>query len=124
MNPKAIRRAVRWKTSLRHYDVAVDGYMLYGPLLARRVINNPMTMGTRMLKFVARAILYHENHLAIGRHYRWKLWPAFSHAAFDLTSRPIGYISRFLGLNTGVRCPVVHDMLIQRNLNFPLVWTR
>lgn len=118
MHPGAIRRAVAWKLSQPRYAMAVDGYMLYGPTLARWVANR--RWGSRLFRPVAREILYHECYLSHPRRLR-KRWIALVlHEFFDCLSKPVGFISRMLGLNTGVRCPQVRAMLQEANLSFKL----
>lgn len=118
MKPGAIRRAVKWKAGLRHYAISVDGYMLYGPALARLTLKNGLF--ARWFKPIARAILYHEVYLSAPTRLQWRAIPCITHAVFDYASRPVGLISRLLRLNTGVRCPQVRELLKSQKLEFKL----
>lgn len=118
MNEADVRKAVVWKLSERaKYSTAVDGYMLYGPTLARLVLGNKVfAWGFRP---IARAILDHEVYLSAPTG-RWRLIPRITHALFDVLSRPVGLFSRLFGLDTGVRCPKVRALLERQNLSFKL----
>lgn len=118
MKPGAVRRAVRWKTSLRKYDLAVKGYMVYGPPIARLVIKSDVF--ARLFRPIARSILYHEIYLSAPTRLRKRVVPQITHLVFDLCSRPVGLLSRWLKLDTGVRCPVVKKMMVEQKLSFPL----
>jgi hypothetical protein len=117
MKPGALRRAVKWKVARKdRYALFADGYMLYGPTLARMVMKNGLF--AKAFRPVARAILYHEVRLTAPSRLAWRPFPAFAHAIFDLGSRPIGLVARALGLATGVRCPKTVRLLEQNNLKF------
>ncbi len=118
MNPGAIRRAVRWKLRTSRYGVSVDGYMLYGPALARWVQKDGLF--AKLFFPIARGILYHENYLSTPGRYKWKLLPCINHAVFNYLSYPVGLAARKLGLATGVRCPQTLALLKSQNLEFSL----
>lgn len=117
MKPGAIRRAVRWKLGVPKYATSIAGYMLYGPFLARLVLHSDVA--AYALRSLARAILYHEVFLACPNRLRWKLKPWLCHAAFNCLSWPVGLLSQWLGLDTGVRCPQIRALLKSQNLDFP-----
>lgn len=119
MHPGAVRRACRYKQAhWRRYGTSLDGYLLYGPFLARAVLKS--TWFARTFKPLARAILYEEVRLSAPTRLR-KRWLAYTtHGAFDFLSWPVGLLSRLVGLNTGVRDEKVRAMLVEQNLNFSI----
>jgi hypothetical protein len=116
MHPGAVRRAVEWKKRMwGTYGVALDGYLLYGPVLAKMVLRDGLF--ARLFKPTARAILYHECHLSAPTRFEWRLLPYLQHAVFNLISWPVGAISRLVGTDTGVRDASVRQMLNEQKLS-------
>lgn len=114
-----VRKAVLWKLSQRSkYATAVDGYMLYGPTLAKLVLDKPWF--ARWFRPIARAILDHELYLSSPTERKWRFIPFITHEVFDRLSRPVGFFSRLLGLDTGVRDQRVKELLIKEGLAFKL----
>jgi hypothetical protein len=119
MHPGAIRRAVKWKLSrLKDYALSLEGYALYGPTLARMVMRRGLA--ARMIRPIAREILYHEVWMSAPRRLKWRVTAAMAHGVFHYGSIPLGLVNRALGRRLEVTCPVVKQMLIKNNLNFSI----
>lgn len=119
MKPGAVRRACRYKqANWSRYGTSLEGYLLYGPLIARAVLSSDEF--ARTFRSLARAILYEEVRLSAPTRVRFR-WNAYiSHGVFDLLSYPVGLFSKLVGLNTGVRCEKVKALLVNQNLNFSI----
>ena len=119
MKPGAVRRACEFKQRMWHrYGTSLDGYLLYGPVLARMILSSDLF--AVLFRPVARAVLYEEVRLSAPTRLR-KKWNAYiTHGVFDLLSWPVGLFSKLVGLNTGVRDEKIKDLLKKQNLNFSI----
>lgn len=119
MKPGAVRRACRYKqANWSRYGTSLSGYLLYGPFIARAVLYNKPTR--TLVRPLARAVLYHEVHLAAPKRVKWKLGAWVAHTLFDSVSYPVGLLRRLFSKYTGVTNPTIAKLLIDQNLNFRL----
>lgn len=119
MHPGAIRRAALWKQArMDKYGTSIDGYMHYGPLLARAILRS--VDFARLFRPLARSILYHENYLSAPTRFRWRLLPFINHEVFDRLSYLVGLYSHATGKPRGVQCEQTKRMLVSQNLNFSI----
>lgn len=119
MKPGAIRRACAFKKrEWARYGTSLDGYLLYGPLLARAVLRS--TLFARAFHPIARAILYEEVRLSAPTRLKRRVGATLAHAVFHYGSLPVGALARLAGCARGITARDMLTLLRDQKLMYRL----